>query len=311
MNSGTSKPNYNASLLPADIEHLARAWDRALADRDISRLVELYAPDAVLESPLIIALLGKEDGICRGREEMRQFYEKVAKEVAEVSDKARPVHGDDPLIEGNKVVWENPRIGDDGTPSSTSSFAEVWVVQGGLIQGHRAYWGWDRMARAQALAAQREATAVAATTVASPDADAARIYELWDKYVRDRDLESLLGLYADDATIQSPLVQVFFGANKDILRGKYEVRLLLAEALRRRPDEEVRFHRTAFQWNGRTLFWEYPAEIPDARCQVDLAEVMDLEDGLIKHHRIYWGWYGVAMLRRSAASKTGRNDCDA
>jgi hypothetical protein len=135
------------------------------------------------------------------------------------------------------------------------------------------------------------------------EADASRIYRLWDLYVRERDLDGLLSLYADDATIQSPLVQVFFGPQKGILRGKNEVRLLLVEALRRRPDEEVHFYRTGFQWNGTTLFWEYPAETPYGHYQVDLAEVIDLEEGLIKRHRIYWGWYGIEMLRRSAVRK--------
>jgi hypothetical protein len=25
--------------------------------------------------------------------------------------------------------------------------------------------------------------------------------------------------------------------------------------------------------------------------------MMEIRDGLIQHHRVYWGWYGVAMLR--------------
>jgi hypothetical protein len=36
----------------------------------------------------------------------------------------------------------------------------------------------------------------------------------------------------------------------------------------------VHFYRDGFQWNGKTLFWEYPAEKPGG-LQVDLAEVMD------------------------------------
>jgi hypothetical protein len=100
------------------------------------------------------------------------------------------------------------------------------------------------------------------------------------------------------------LVQVYFGGKTGIVNGRDQVRHLLIEALKRRPDEKVRFHRTGFQWNGKTLFWEYPAETPYGYHQVDLAEVMDLEGGLIKHHRIYWGWYGVEMLQKSATKKS-------
>jgi hypothetical protein len=29
------------------------------------------------------------------------------------------------------------------------------------------------------------------------------------------------------------------------------------------------------------------------RDQVDLVEVMEIADGLIQHHRIYWAWFGT------------------
>jgi len=50
------------------------------------------------------------------------------------------------------------------------------------------------------------------------------------------------------------------------------------------------------------LIWEYPRQAPDGD-QVDLVEVMEIADGLIQHHRIYWGWFGTALLTRSALSK--------
>jgi hypothetical protein len=31
---------------------------------------------------------------------------------------------------------------------------------------------------------------------------------------------------------------------------------------------------------------------------MDFAEVMELRDGLIARHRVYWGWKGVGMLVR-------------
>jgi hypothetical protein len=67
----------------------------------------------------------------------------------------------------------------------------------------------------------------------------------------------------------------------------------------------VRWYRTGtFFSNGRQLVWEYPREAPDGD-QVDILEVMDIEDGLITHHRIYWGWFGVRMLTASIAKKHG------
>jgi hypothetical protein len=31
--------------------------------------------------------------------------------------------------------------------------------------------------------------------------------------------------------------------------------------------------------------------------QMDFMEVMELENGLIKYHRIYWGWYGFNVIK--------------
>lgn len=53
---------------------------------------------------------------------------------------------------------------------------------------------------------------------------------------------------------------------------------------------------------GTDLFWR---EAPDGD-QIEIVEVMDLADGLIRHHRIYWGWYGIRELIRSALAKAER-----
>ena len=30
---------------------------------------------------------------------------------------------------------------------------------------------------------------------------------------------------------------------------------------------------------------------------MDIVEVMEIDDGLIRHHRVYWGWYSVQLLK--------------
>ncbi len=81
----------------------------------------------------------------------------------------------------------------------------------------------------------------------------------------------------------------------------------MMEGARRRPNELVRWHRTG-RWltdGERLLVWEYPRAAPDGD-QVDLVEVMEVADGLIQHHRIYWGWFGTALLARSAVDRASR-----
>ena len=50
--------------------------------------------------------------------------------------------------------------------------------------------------------------------------------------------------------------------------------------------------------DGRLLIWEYPRETPKGD-QTDVVESMDLENGLITHHRVYWGWVGFNKLHNA------------
>jgi hypothetical protein len=54
-------------------------------------------------------------------------------------------------------------------------------------------------------------------------------------------------------------------------------------------------YRSGFFTDGRTLIWEYPRETPDGD-QMDFVESMEIADGLIRRHRVYWGWYGVKVI---------------
>jgi len=61
------------------------------------------------------------------------------------------------------------------------------------------------------------------------------------------------------------------------------------------PPQRRRF-RTGFLTDGARVTWEYPRESPDGD-QMDIVEVMEIRDGLIAHHRVYWGWLAVNMLK--------------
>ena len=45
------------------------------------------------------------------------------------------------------------------------------------------------------------------------------------------------------------------------------------------------------------MMWEYPCQKPDGE-QMDFVEVMELADGLIRRHCVYWGWFGVKVLEQ-------------
>jgi ketosteroid isomerase-like protein len=57
-----------ADRIASQMERVCRAWDAAIADGDISSLVNLHAPDAEIESPLIYEFTGSKPSVLRGRD---------------------------------------------------------------------------------------------------------------------------------------------------------------------------------------------------------------------------------------------------
>ena len=129
------------------------------------------------------------------------------------------------------------------------------------------------------------------------DAQIRHIYERWHEAVVGRDLDGLMALYAEDAILETPLIlATLTDRTQGLLEGKSEIRSFFAAGLRKLGSELNRWHRTGlFFSNGRQLTWEYPRRTPEGD-QVDLVEVMDVENGLIAHHRVYWGWVGFRTL---------------
>jgi hypothetical protein len=79
-----------------------------------------------------------------------------------------------------------------------------------------------------------------------------------------------------------------------VLRGHAELRPFF-EKLRERKPKIRQYYRTGFLTDGATMMWEYPRKAEQGE-QMDFVEVMEVRDDLIRHHRIYWGWYGVKVL---------------
>jgi hypothetical protein len=134
--------------------------------------------------------------------------------------------------------------------------------------------------------------------------ECARIHKQWHEFTKARDAQALIGLYADDAQLETPLVTAILDdKHSGVLRGKDEIMHFFVEGLRRRPDELLRWYRSdLFFTDGTTLTWEYPRQTP-AGEQIDLIEMMDVRDGKIRHHRIYWGWFGFKLLLDNAVKK--------
>jgi ketosteroid isomerase-like protein len=109
------------------------------------------------------------------------------------------------------------------------------------------------------------------------------IFTSWDDALGAKDLDAAMALYQPDATLESPLICHLLGTKQGVVRGRED-----QPAKRRR-------YRAGFLTDGSRVVWEYPRQSPDGD-QMDIVEVMEIRDGLIAHHRVYWGWVSVRML---------------
>ena len=125
--------------------------------------------------------------------------------------------------------------------------------------------------------------------------NAEHIYQAWNKAWSNNDIDALLGLYANDAIIESPLIPYLLGRKSGICNGTKEFRELLEIASARKPNSR-QYYRSNYFTDGKTLMWEYPRLSPDGE-QMDFVEIMELKDGLIAKHRVYWGWFGFDILK--------------
>jgi ketosteroid isomerase-like protein len=123
------------------------------------------------------------------------------------------------------------------------------------------------------------------------------MYVAWDAVLSRNDATALLGLYAPDAVLESPLVPHLLGGDSGVLHGHKELKRLFDKLAERKPPIR-RYYRTGYLTDGKRVVWEYPRATPNGE-QMDFVEAMELKrDGLIQRHCVYWGWRGVRVLQR-------------
>lgn len=126
---------------------------------------------------------------------------------------------------------------------------------------------------------------------------AEQLYLAWDKALANNDTEGLLKLYAPDAVIESPIIPYLLNTETGILKGREKLRTLVEKVMERKPLTRKHFKQNFFT-DGKTLIFEYPRQTPDGE-QMDFVEVMQINNGLIQYHRVYWGWSGIKMLEEN------------
>ena len=127
------------------------------------------------------------------------------------------------------------------------------------------------------------------------------VFTAWDDALGAKDVDAAIALYQPDATLESPLICHLLGTNQGVVHGREDLRRFVAKVFAHQPAKRTRY-RAGFLTDGSRVVWEYPRQSPDGE-QMDIVEVMEVRDGLIAHHRVYWGWVSVGMLMSGEHSK--------
>jgi steroid Delta-isomerase len=120
------------------ILHIYERWHETVVGGDLDGLMALYADDAILETPLILATLqDKTEGILKGKSAIRPFFEANFRKLR--NDLGRWYRTGTFFSNGRQLTWEYPRA----TPQGDQvDLVEVMDIASGLIAHHRVYWGW-------------------------------------------------------------------------------------------------------------------------------------------------------------------------
>ena len=124
-----------------------------------------------------------------------------------------------------------------------------------------------------------------------------RVYRAWDAALKAKDVGAAVALYAEDVRLESPLVRHLTGSQAGVVDGRERLYDFVRLVFARTPANRGHF-RTGFFTDGHRLIWEYPRETPHGD-QMDFVESMEIEDGLIRRHRVYWGWFGVKVIEEN------------
>jgi hypothetical protein len=108
-----------------------------------------------------------------------------------------------------------------------------------------------------------------------------------------------------DVVLESPLVRHLTGSAEGVAHGKEHLREFVRIVFERTPPIRRRY-RAGYFTDGWTIMWEYPREAPDGD-QMDFAEGMEIDNGLIQRQRVYWGWFGVKTLEENRYGMTRRS----
>ena len=119
-----------------------------------------------------------------------------------------------------------------------------------------------------------------------PSQDNIAIAQKWFAAFNEHNLEKLLGLYHDDARHYSPKLKIRQPETNGMVYGKAALRDWWRDAFERLPT--LNYTPTTLNANDERVFMEYLRHV-EQEPDMQVAEVLEIENGLIAGSRVYHG----------------------
>ena len=120
----------------------------------------------------------------------------------------------------------------------------------------------------------------------APSEDLIALARRWLACFETHDVEALVALYAEDARHTSPKLRASRPESGGVLVGRGALREGWADAFRRLPG--LRYRELALTAGSGRVFMEYLRLAPGEK-DLPVAEVLEVEAGLIRASRVYHG----------------------
>ena len=118
------------------------------------------------------------------------------------------------------------------------------------------------------------------------EANNLEIAHKWLHAFNTHNLEALLALYHEDAKHYSPKLKIRQPETQGFVQGKKTLHAWWADAFERLPD--LQYLATTLTANEARVFMEYTRKVSGEE-DMFIAEVLEIEGGLIKASRVYHG----------------------
>ena len=116
--------------------------------------------------------------------------------------------------------------------------------------------------------------------------DLLQLARKWLACFDTHDLDTLVGLYAENARHTSPKLRVSRPETAGHIEGRAALREWWADAFRRLP--QLRYVERTLTSDGERVWMEYDRRVP-GEPDLPVAEVLVVHDGLIVESRVYHG----------------------